>query len=163
MNTRLLTIAACTAAAGLIGACASDNRGYATAPSPAPVYSTAPQYANPQYSNQYAQFGQVNRIDVIPAASRTSGGGAVLGAVLGAVVGNQFGAGTGRALATGAGAVGGAVAGNAIERRTRRDDEVFRVGVRFEDGSYREYDFQRIDDLQVGDRVKFEGGQLHRL
>jgi len=82
--------------------------------------------------------------------------------VLGAVVGNQIGAGTGRAVATGAGAIGGAVAGNAIERRTRRDDEVFRVGVRFDDGSYREYDFQRIDDLQIGDRVKFEGGQLYR-
>ena len=157
MNTRLLTVAVCTATAALMGACASGPRnGYATAP--APTYSNAPQY-----SNQYAQYGQVNRIDVIPVASRTSGGGAVLGAVLGAVVGNQFGSGTGRALATGAGAVGGAVAGNAIERRTRRDDEVFRVGVRFEDGSYREYDFQRVDDLQVGDRVKFEGGQLHRV
>jgi outer membrane lipoprotein SlyB len=158
MNTRLLTIVACTATAALMGACATSPRsGYATAP--APVYSNAPQY-----SNQYAQYGQVNRIDVIPVASRsTSGGGAVLGAVIGAVVGNQFGHGTGRALATGAGAVGGAVAGNAIERRTRRDDEVFRVGVRFEDGTYREFDFQRIDDLQVGDRVKFEGGQMHRV
>jgi len=155
MNTRLLTVAVCTATAALMGACASGPRsGHASAP----VYSDAPQY-----SNQYAQYGQVNRIDVISTASRTSGGGAVLGAVLGAVVGNQFGSGSGRALATGAGAIGGAVAGNAIERRTRRDDEVFRVGVRFEDGSYREYDFQRIDDLQVGDRVKFEGGQLHRV
>ncbi len=158
MNTRLLTIAAVTATATLLGACASGPRSSGYAAAPAPVYSNAPQY-----SNQYAQYGQVNRIEVIPVASRTSGGGAVLGAVLGAVVGNQFGSGTGRALATGAGAVGGAVAGNAIERRTRRDDEVFRVGVRFEDGSYREYDFQRIDDLQVGDRVKFEAGQLHRV
>lgn len=156
MKTRLMTIAACTATAALMGACASNPRsGYATAP--APVYSNTPQY-----SNQYAQYGQVNRIDVIPTGARTSGAGAVLGAVLGAVVGNQIGAGTGRAVATGAGAIGGAVAGNAIERRTRRDDEVFRVGVRFDDGSYREYDFQRIDDLQVGDRVKFEGGQLYR-
>ena len=159
MNTRLLSIVACTATAVLIGGCASEPRsGYAGGPVPAPVYSNAPQY-----SNQYVQYGQVNRIDVIPVASRTSGGGAVLGAVLGAVVGNQFGSGTGRALATGAGAVGGAVAGNAIERRTRRDNEVFRVGVRLEDGSYREVDFQRIDDLQVGDRVKFEGGQMHRV
>ncbi len=161
MKTRLSTVAVAVATATLLGACTSGPRsGYST--TPAPVYSNSPQYSN-QYSNQYAQYGQVNRIEVIPAASRTSGGGAVLGAVLGAVVGNQIGSGTGRALATGAGAVGGAVAGNAIERRTRRDDEVFRVGVRFEDGSYREYDFQRIDDLQVGDRVKFEGGQLHRV
>jgi len=153
MNNRLSTIAACTAAAALMGACAS-------APGPTqPVYSNAPQYSQ----SHYAQYGQVNRIDVIPTESRTSGGGAVLGAVLGAVVGNQFGAGTGRALATGAGAVAGGVAGNAIEKRTRRDNEVFRVGVRLEDGSYREVDFQRIDDLQVGDRVKFENGQMYRV
>jgi outer membrane lipoprotein SlyB len=59
--------------------------------------------------------------------------------------------------------IGGAVAGNAIENRNRRDDEVYRVNVRMDNGSAREFDFQRIDDLRVGDRVKFEGGQLHRL
>ena len=152
MNNRLSIIAACSVAA-LMGACASAP------PASQPVYSNAPQYQQ----SQYAQYGQVNRIDVIPTASRTSGGGAVIGAVLGAVVGNQFGAGTGRALATGAGAVAGGVAGNAIEKRTKRDTEVFRVGVRLEDGSYREVDFQRIDDLQVGDRVKVENGQMYRV
>ena len=81
---------------------------------------------------------------------------------VGAVVGNQFGSGTGRAVATGAGAVGGAVAGNAIEKRQRGENEVYRVSVRFEDGSVRDFDFQRIDDLRVGDRVKWEGGQLMR-
>jgi uncharacterized protein YcfJ len=30
-------------------------------------------------------------------------------------------------------------------------------------GSFREFDFQRVDDLQVGDRVRWEGGQLYRL
>jgi outer membrane lipoprotein SlyB len=111
----------------------------------------------------YAEYGRVENIGYIQMASRPSGAGAVLGAVLGAVVGNQFGSGTGRALATGAGAVGGAVAGNAIEGRTRRDDEVYRVQVRFDNGSVRDFDFQRIDDLRVGDRVKFEGGQIHRI
>ena len=67
-------------------------------------------------------------------------------------------------VATGVvGVVGGAIAGNAIEGRQRRDDELYRVQVRFDNGSVREYDFQRIDDLRIGDRVKFEGGQLHRL
>jgi outer membrane lipoprotein SlyB len=59
--------------------------------------------------------------------------------------------------------VGGAVVGNAIEGRQRREDEVYRVQVRFDNGSVREFDFQRIDDLTVGDRVKFEGGQIHRI
>ena len=67
------------------------------------------------------------------------------------------------AAATGIGAVGGAVAGNAIEKRNRRDDEVYRVSVRFEDGSVRDFDFQRIDDLRVGDRVRWDGGQLIRI
>lgn len=53
--------------------------------------------------------------------------------------------------------------GNAIEGRQRREDEVYRVQVRFDNGSVREFDFQRIDDLAVGDRVKFEGGQIHRM
>ena len=165
MNTRRISTALSIGALALVTACSSSPRrgeAYGSAPiySSQPAYNQAPAY--PQQANAYAQYGQVRAIDLVRAEQRTSGGGAILGAVLGAVVGNQFGSGTGRALATGAGAVGGAVAGNAIEKRTRRDDEVFRVGVRFEDGSYREYDFQRIDDLQVGDRVKFEGGQLHR-
>lgn len=153
--TSLTTAAALTAAA-FLGACASGPQGgYAqSAPANAPVYANSPQYA---------QYGQVSRVDVVPVAARTSGAGVVLGAVLGAVVGNQIGAGTGRAVATGVGAVGGAVAGNAIERRTKRDDELYRVSVRFEDGSNREFDFQRVDDLRVGDRVKYEGGQLYRL
>jgi uncharacterized protein YcfJ len=87
----------------------------------------------------------------------------VLGAIIGGVIGHQIGGGTGKALATGAGAVGGAVAGNVIEMHNKRDDEIFRVSVRFQDGSIRSYDFQRIDDLRVGDRVKLEGGQIHRL
>ena len=111
----------------------------------------------------YAEYGRVENVSYVQTSSRPTGAGAVLGAVLGAVVGNQFGSGTGKALATGAGAVGGAVAGNAIEGRTRRDDELYRVQVRFDNGSVREFDFQRIDDLRTGDRVKFEGGQLHRI
>lgn len=52
----------------------------------------------------------------------TSGGGAVLGAVVGGVVGNRFGAGSGRALATGVGAVVGAVAGNKVEAGSTPDE-----------------------------------------
>ena len=111
----------------------------------------------------YVETGVVRNIDIIATASRNHAGGAVLGAVIGAVIGHQIGGGGGRALATGAGAIGGAVVGNAIENRQRRDDEVYRVSVRFDSGSVRDFDFQRIDDLRTGDRVKFEGGQLHRL
>lgn len=111
----------------------------------------------------YAEYGRVENIGTIQMSQRPSGAGAVLGAVIGGVIGNRFGGGTGRALATGAGVVGGAVIGNAVEGRNLRDGEVYRVQVRFDNGSLRDFDFQRIDDLRTGDRVKFEGGQLHRL
>ena len=148
----LLTLASIALAASL-AACGSapreERRPVAEAPVAAPVYG---------------EYGRVRDIEVVSTGNgRTSGGGAVLGAVLGAVVGNQIGAGNGRVAATGVGAVAGGVVGNQIERRNRRDDEVYRVSVRFDNGSVQSYDFQRIDDLRVGDRVKLEGGQLHRV
>lgn len=111
----------------------------------------------------YVEYGRVEKITFVQTASRSNAMGAVLGAVIGAAVGNQFGSGSGKALATGAGAIGGAVAGNAIQNRNRRDDEVYRVQVRFDNGSVRDFDFERIDDLRTGDRVKLEGGQIHRI
>lgn len=155
MNLRPLATAVCITSLAVITACASQPyRSEQVSQAPVPAYAPVPVYA---------EQGRVRSIEVIPVASRSSGGGAVLGAIIGGVIGHQIGGGTGKALATGAGAVGGAVAGNAIEMHNKRDDEIFRVSVRFEDGSVRSYDFQRIDDLRVGDRVKLEGGQIHRL
>jgi outer membrane lipoprotein SlyB len=122
------------------------------APAPAPAYSR---------SAPYSDYGVVRDIHVVPVASRGVGAGAILGAIVGGVVGNQFGSGGGRALTTIGGAVAGGVAGNAIENRSRRDDEVYRVSVRFEDGSIRDFDYQQIGDLRVGDRVQLVNGQLH--
>jgi outer membrane lipoprotein SlyB len=153
MNTRRLSTAAALSSLALLTACV------VAPPREQRVVYTQPGTAVPVY----ADYGRVEHIGVVQVSQRPSGAGAVLGAVIGGVVGNRFGGGTGRAVATGAGAVGGAIAGNAIEGQTRRDDEVYRVQVRFDNGRVRDFDFQRIDDLRVGDRVKFEGGQLHRL
>jgi len=161
--TRLSTLAAVVASATLLSACvvAPPRERVVYAPPPQPVYAAAPQpVARPV--PVYAEYGRVENIGYVQVAQRPSGAGAVLGAVIGGVVGNRFGAGTGRALATGAGVVGGAVVGNAIESRQLRDGEVYRVQVRFDNGSVRDFDFQRIDDLRIGDRVKFEGGQIYR-
>ncbi len=155
MTTRPLTLTVGALALSLLAACASSNR-YDDRYSSSPVPSSS--YGRP---GAYVEYGVVRSIDTVSMASRPSGAGIVLGAVIGAVVGNQFGSGSGRAAATVGGAVAGGVAGNAIERRQRRDDEAFRVSVRFDDGSVRDFDVQRIDDLRTGDRVKLEGGQLH--
>lgn len=154
MFTRPVSTLLCATALVTLTACAvrQERAVYQTAP--VPVARPVPIYT---------EYGRVENIGFIQVSQRPSGAGAVLGAVIGGVIGNQFGSGSGKALATGAGIVGGAVAGNAIEGRQRRDDEVFRVQVRFDNGSLRDFDFQRVDDLRTGDRVKFEGGQLHRV
>jgi uncharacterized protein YcfJ len=155
MSTRRLSTAAALASLALLSACVvAPPREQRVVYAPQPTSRPVPVYA---------EFGRVENIGYVQTSQRTSGGGAILGAVIGGVIGNQFGHGGGKALATGAGVVGGAVAGNAIEGRNRRDDEVYRVQVRFDNGSVRDFDFQRIDDLRIGDRVKFEGGQLHRV
>ena len=159
MMKRPLSVLVCATAVAALGAC-STTRNYSYSPAPSGVVTEPATYPLPA---NYAEVGTVRSIDVMPVASRTTGGGAVLGAVIGGVLGNQVGAGTGRAAATVAGAGAGGVAGNAIERHQRRDDEVFHIGVRFDDGSFREFDYLRIDDLQVGDRVKWENGQLVRM
>ena len=116
----------------------------------------------PAASTAY-QSGRVSGIEIVPVASRTSGGGAVLGAVLGAVIGHQVGSGRGRDVATGVGAVGGAVIGNSVEKRNQDGADIYRVSVRFDNGTVGQFDYQRIDDLRVGDRVVVEGGQLRRV
>jgi outer membrane lipoprotein SlyB len=140
-------------ALALVTACASPGYSERT------VYDAPRPMARPAVT----EYGQVREIDIVHTSRRTSGAGAVIGAILGGVVGNQFGGGSGRGALTVGGAVAGAVAGNAVEdRRNRRDDEVYRVTVRFENGTVREFDFHQIDDLRVGDRVRWENGQLYR-
>lgn len=156
MNTsprlsRVLPVAACAAAMALLSACGSPPP---ARPAERPMSVVVPAAI---------EFGQVQDITVIRQEARTSGGGAVLGAIVGGVLGNQVGGGTGKALATGAGVVGGAVVGNQIEKRNKRDDEVFRVVVRFDNGAVRHYDYDNVDGLRVGDRVKLEGKQLYRV
>ncbi|HSW05865.1 glycine zipper 2TM domain-containing protein [Aquabacterium sp.] len=136
-----LTVLVASVAA--LSGCASNT---SVQPEPRASYSTA--------------YGSVQNIEVVPVAHRGPGAGAVLGAVIGGVLGNQVGGGTGRAVATVGGAVGGAMIGNAIQKRNA--DDVYRVSVRLDSGAYRSFDFQRIDDLQVGDRVRVEGGQMYR-
>lgn len=152
---RPLVTFVCVAAITALTACAvPTQRGDNVVYQPTPLSGPIPARA---------EYGRVENIGYVQTASRPSGAGAVLGAVLGAVVGNQFGAGMGRGVATGAGAVGGAIAGNAVEGRTKRDDEVYRVQVRFDNGSVRDFDFHRVDDLRIGDRVKLEDDQIHRM
>ncbi len=114
-------------------------------------------------TSQVFSYGNVSNIEVVSTDASTSGGGALLGAVIGGVLGNQVGGGTGRAAATAVGAVGGALIGNQVEQRNKREGESYRVSVRLDNGSIVQFNYQRIDDLRVGDRVKVQDGQLQRV
>jgi outer membrane lipoprotein SlyB len=170
MTYRRLSTVACASTLVALAACSStplNNDVYARGGPQPPVYGSQPAVYNapPVYDSSYGQaaradYGTVRSIQLIPTDSRASGAGAVIGAVLGGVLGNQIGHGDGRAAATIVGAVGGGVAGNAIEKRTRNNDEIYQVGVRFEDGSVRNFNFQQVGDLRIGDRVRWDNGQL---
>lgn len=155
MFNRNIRLACAASAIALMTACSSTplsrNDNVVTVPS-----------APGSVSNASMSYGNVSSIELVPVATRSSAGGAVLGAVIGAVIGNQIGSGSGRAAATGVGAVGGAVIGNNIARN-RSESEVYRITVRMDSGATAQFDYERIDDLRVGDRVRVEGGQLLRV
>lgn len=121
----------------------------------------APPLAAAQQRHQ--QIGFVRSIQLIDSATPGLGAGALLGAVIGGVVGHQFGSGSGRKVATGAGVIGGALAGNEIQKRNQVAGQVYRVTVQLQNGEIRQFDYQQIGDLQIGDRVSVQGQQLHLL
>jgi len=126
-------------------------------------------YARPQQ----AQYGYVRSIEQLQGGERVDGGGgagALVGGVIGGVIGNQMGGkGNGRAATTMLGAVGGAIIGSQIDRQNSRQEargaarDVFHVLVRLDNRSEQWFDFDRLDDLRVGDRVRVENGRLQRL
>jgi outer membrane lipoprotein SlyB len=147
MTTHKLSSLASVAVLAALTACSSPPAKYESVPS-----------ASNSMPAQSTMYGRVADIDTV---SRTSHAGTILGGVIGAAVGSQIGSGSGRTAATGLGALGGAVAGHEIEKR--RADEVYRVTVRFDDGSTHNFDFERVGGLRVGDRVKWENGQIYQM
>jgi outer membrane lipoprotein SlyB len=156
MNTTTRTLATVFAAGALalVGACSSSPSSRSVS---SPVYTGSPNAGVPVNG----QYGRVSNIELVGSSERTSGAGAVLGALIGAAVGNQVGSGSGRTAATGVGAIGGAIVGNQIEKR--RADDVYRVGVRYDNGLFAQYDYERIDNLRVGDRVMYDNGNLRMV
>jgi outer membrane lipoprotein SlyB len=143
---------AAAAAALALTACGSNPVSYSE-----PRFVSSNAYDRDAVSNDY---GRVVAIDVVGGSGGTTGAGAVIGGVLGGVLGHQVGNGRGNDAATVAGAIGGAVVGNEVERR--RNDEQYRVTVRFRDGRESSFIQDSVADLRVGDRVRDDGGRLVR-
>lgn len=156
-TSRLLPMAAVSLAAMGMAACTNTplygNDGSAGA---APVGG---------YSSQqgYAQWGQVTSVQLVRGERSSGTIGTIAGGAAGGLAGHQIGGGTGKTVATVAGAIGGALIGRAIEQNTRQPGEDhYRVTVRLEDGSNRNFDYRETPDVREGDRVRVDGNQLYR-
>jgi outer membrane lipoprotein SlyB len=158
MTRKLITLSALALTLVLTMGCSSvPNQpayGEVGTPHPSAAYPT---------SGAYEQYGYVRNIQQLEVTRRPSGGGALLGAVIGGVVGNQFGSGSGRTAATGVGAVAGAVVGNQIENRNQTSaGYYYQIDVRMDNGDVRTFDYQDLNGLRVGDRVRLVDGPQQR-
>ncbi|HET9646504.1 MAG TPA: glycine zipper 2TM domain-containing protein [Burkholderiaceae bacterium] len=151
--TRTFTLAVGACALALAAGCSTTH------PGAAPV---APVTQSPSAS-EATQYGEVTNISLVDRPGSASGAGTVLGAVIGGVLGNQVGSGSGRTAATIGGAAAGGFAGHKIEESRAGGSQVYRVDVRFEDGTSRTFDFRDLNGLRVGDRIRWQDGQMYRM
>ena len=120
--------------------------------------NTPPAY---EVSQPSARVGVVESItqDSVQNVDTTLGtiGGAVVGGALGSLVGG----GTGQTVATVVGAVGGGFVGNQASQRSRT--LVWRVGVRYDDGTYATIQQTSAPNLRIGDRVRVTQTGIEQL
>lgn len=126
-----------------------------------PAPQTAGDYPSPA-SQAETGYGTVDSIQVVRSASGASGVGAVGGGAVGALLGNQIGSGSGRTAATLAGALGGALVGNEVERSRAPGRDLYQVGVRLDNGAYRNLTMDSVNDLRIGDRVRVTSDRAYR-
>ena len=135
------------------------------APSPAPIAAGAPMAQAPQVlappppapKPVCLNCGTVSNVTPIQRDGAGSGTGAIAGGVLGGVLGNQVGGGDGKTIATLLGAIGGGFAGNAVEKKMKKET-VYQIDVRMDDGSMRS--FEQALHASVGAKVVVEGDAI---
>ncbi|MES2824498.1 MAG: hypothetical protein V4732_12910 [Pseudomonadota bacterium] len=111
----------------------------------------------PRHGKHYgSDQGQVSNIEMFVVNAHSSEGAVIVGGV----VGQQMVSDSGREIITGVGAVDNAVAGNEIERRNESDREIYRITVNVDNGDTLQFEYEEIEDLQIGDRVRIENGHI---
>ena len=138
-----------------------DSRGYDGGRYEYRRYTPPPS----RYGSDRVLYGTVGRIEAYGRGGDrgSSGAGAVAGGVIGGVIGHEMGNRHDRGVTTAIGAVVGAVIGNEIERDGNRGGgSRYRVWVRLERGGEQAFDFERLDGLRSGDRVRIVDGRLQR-
>ncbi|MCZ4314482.1 glycine zipper 2TM domain-containing protein [Comamonadaceae bacterium G21597-S1] len=157
-TTRSVSVAAVAAAVLALGACSTQPNQTASTP----TYPATSQPAGTG-NTANARYGVVQSIELVQGETRSGvGAGAIAGAVIGGVLGNQVGGGSGRTAATVLGAAGGAYAGNEIQKRNQRPDDLMRIGVRLYNGGNVSVTQEPGADLRVGDRVVVQNGTAVR-
>ena len=87
--------------------------------------------------------------------------GTIGGALLGGGLGSLIGGGTGQTVATVVGAIGGAYAGNQMAQRSQTI--VWRITVRYDDGSLAIIQQTTAPGLRPGDRVRVTSNAIELL
>ena len=105
-----------------------------------------------QVSEPSARVGTVESITQDTVQNVNSTAGAIGGAVVGGLLGNQIGGGRGQTAATIIGAGGGAFVGNQAAQRSQTF--IWRIGVRYDDGSVATIQQTAAPALRIGDRVR---------
>jgi hypothetical protein len=98
------------------------------------------------------QFGVVDGIDYVARSD------APTGSSHGATISYETRAG--RTVTTVTGTMGGPFVANEAQKRSRRPDEDYRVGIRVDDGSYRTIVTRDDPGLHPGDRVFVAGDRI---
>ena len=111
--------------------------------------NTPPAY---EVSQPSARVGVVESITQDSVQNVDTTLGTVGGAVIGGALGSLVGGGTGQTVATVVGAVGGGFVGNKAAQQSQT--LVWRVGVRYDDGTYATIQQTSAPNLRIGDRVR---------
>jgi outer membrane lipoprotein SlyB len=109
----------------------------------------------PAYEVSEPQSGRVGTVESIQQDSVqkvNSAVGTIGGALIGGGLGSLIGGGTGKTVATVVGAIGGGYVGHEVAEKDRT--LVWRIGVRYDDGSYASVQQTSSPGLRIGDRVR---------
>jgi outer membrane lipoprotein SlyB len=87
--------------------------------------------------------------------------GTIGGALIGGGLGSLIGGGKGQTVATVLGAVGGGYLGNQASQRSQTF--VWRIGVRYDDGSVATVQQTTAPALRIGDRVRVSNSSIELL
>lgn len=111
----------------------------------------------PRHGKHYGiDQGQVSNIEMFIVKADSSGGGATPGATADGVAGHEMDGGSNRDITTG----DGNVAGNEFVQPNANDREIYRITVNVDNGDTLLFEYEEIEDLQIGDRVKIENGHI---